>query len=92
MQPDFWGLSWLQAKEGPAKQALGRTLRKAGLDRCRQLIVGSAPVSETLLKHFRALGIEIYNAYGQTEAPLITINRLGDNIIPTIGTPCRILP
>ena len=86
------GQAWLQAKEGPAKQALGRTLRqaalrKAGLDRCRQLIVGSAPVSETLLKHFRALGIEIYNAYGQTEAPLITINRLGDNIIPTIGTP-----
>lgn len=46
-----------------------------------------APVSEVLLLHFRALGIEIYNAYGQTEAPLITINRIGDNVIPTIGTP-----
>ena len=37
--------------------------------------------------NFRALGVEIHNAYGQTEAPLITINRVGDNVIPTIGTP-----
>ena len=50
------------------------------------MIVGSAPISETLLLNFRSLGIEIYNAYGQTEAPLITINRMGDNVIPTIGT------
>ena len=62
-------------------------LRKAGLDRCSQLLVGSAPISEELLLHFRALGIEIYNAYGQTEAPLITLNRLGKNVIPSIGTP-----
>ncbi len=86
------GRAWLAAKEGPAKRAIAAVLRravlkKAGLDRCKQLIVGSAPVSEGLLKRFRALGIEIHNAYGQTEAPLITINRLGDNVIPTIGTP-----
>lgn len=62
-------------------------LRKAGLDKCSQLLVGSAPISEELLMRFRALGIEIHNAYGQTEAPLITLNRLGDNIIPSIGTP-----
>lgn len=86
------GKVWMDMKDGPAKQALGTALkqavlRKAGLDRCGQLIVGSAPVSETLLRNFRSLGIEIHNAYGQTEAPLITINRLGDNVIPTIGTP-----
>ena len=44
-------------------------------------------MSEALLMNFRALGVEIHNAYGQTEAPLITINRVGDNVIPTIGTP-----
>ena len=44
-------------------------------------------MSEALLLNFRALGVEIHNAYGQTEAPLITINRVGDNVIPTIGTP-----
>lgn len=86
------GKAWLAAADGPAKKAMGAVLRKAvlkkaGLRYCKQLIVGSAPVSEALLLHFRELGIEIYNAYGQTEAPLITINRLGDNVIPTIGTP-----
>ena len=86
------GKVWMDMKEGPAKRALGAALKqavlkKAGLDRCRQLIVGSAPVSEKLLLNFRSLGIEISNAYGQTEAPLITINRLGDNVIPSIGTP-----
>ena len=84
------GKAWLAAKEGACKRTLGAilregVLRKAGIDRCGQLIVGSAPVSETLLRNFRALGIEIHNAYGQTEAPLISINRLGDNIIPTVG-------
>ena len=86
------GRAWLAEKPGTKKRAMGallRTvvLRKAGIDQCRQLIVGSAPVSEVLLLHFRELGIEVHNAYGQTEAPLITINRLGDNGIPSIGTP-----
>lgn len=62
-------------------------LRKTGLNKCSQLLVGSAPISEELLQHFRALGIEIHNAYGQTEAPLVTLNRLGDNVFPSIGTP-----
>ena len=83
---------WSGMKEGRAKALMTGVLRrgvlkKAGLDACRQLIVGSAPVSETLLRNYRNIGIEIHNAYGQTEAPLITINRLGDNVIPTIGTP-----
>ena len=86
------GKRWSAAGEGPVKQAMASILRKgvlkkAGLDQCGQLIVGSAPISEELLLNFRSLGIEIHNAYGQTEAPLITINRLGDNVIPTIGTP-----
>ncbi|MCD8315802.1 MAG: AMP-binding protein [Eggerthellaceae bacterium] len=62
-------------------------LRKAGLDRCDQLIVGSAPVSEKLLSDFRGMGIEIHNAYGLTEAPLITLNRIGANDITTVGPP-----
>ncbi|MCC8050905.1 MAG: AMP-binding protein [Clostridiales bacterium] len=62
-------------------------LKKAGLDRCDQLIVGSAPVSQKLLEDFRELGIEIHDAYGLTEAPLITLNRLGANDITTVGPP-----
>ena len=86
------GKRYIRMKDGPARRTLAGILRrqllkKAGLDACRQLIVGSAPVSEQLLLNFRGLGIEIYNAYGQAEAPLITINRMRDNVIPTVGTP-----
>lgn len=86
------GRRYLTMADGPLRHTIATllrkvVLRKAGLDHCSQLIVGSAPMSEELLLKFRALGIEIHNAYGQTEAPLITINRLGDNCIPSIGTP-----
>jgi len=49
------------------------------------MIVGSAPVSPGLLENFRSIGIEIHNAYGLTEAPLITLNRYMDNRIDTVG-------
>ncbi len=86
------GRRYLKMKDGWLRKMTGHllrhvALRKAGLDKCSQLLVGSAPISEELLLHFRSLGIEIHNAYGQTEAPLITLNRLGDNVIPSIGTP-----
>ena len=86
------GRRYLTMSDGTLKRLTGRVLRravlrKAGLDKCSQLLVGSAPISEELLLRFRALGIEIHNAYGQTEAPLITLNRLGHNTIPSIGKP-----
>lgn len=86
------GKKWLSMKDGPARAALGITikkaaLRKAGLDGCSQLIAGSAPISRTLLRNFRKLGIEVHNAYGLTEAPLITINRKGNNVLGSVGTP-----
>lgn len=66
------------------RQAL---LRRAGLGSCVQLIAGSAPCPERLLQDFRELGIEIHNAYGLTEAPLVTLNRYGANRLATVGTP-----
>ena len=86
------GQRYLRMSDGPIRRILAKmlrraVLRKAGLDKCSQLLVGSAPISEELLQHFRELGVEIHNAYGQTEAPLITLSRLGDNVIPSIGTP-----
>lgn len=86
------GRQYLKMNAGWLKRLTGTllrkaVLRKAGLDKCSQLLVGSAPVSATLLLRFQVLGIEIYNAYGQTEAPLITLNHLGDNAIPSIGKP-----
>jgi long-chain acyl-CoA synthetase len=64
-----------------------QTLRKAGLDRCAQLMVGSAPCGEALLQSFRELGIEIHNAYGMTEAPLVSLNHLGANRLGSVGEP-----
>ncbi|MCE5214860.1 MAG: AMP-binding protein [Methanobacterium sp.] len=84
------GKIYLKSSDGLTKNLLGRLikrtiLKKTGLNRCAQLIVGSAPISEDLLKSYHDLGIEIYNAYGLTEAPLLTINRLGNNRIGTVG-------
>jgi long-chain acyl-CoA synthetase len=62
-------------------------LRRAGLDRCAQLLVGSAPCPNRLLADFQELGVEIHNAYGLTEAPLVTLNRYGANRLGTVGTP-----
>jgi long-chain acyl-CoA synthetase len=63
------------------------TLKRAGINKCSQLIVGSARCEETLLLNYRDLGVEIYNAYGLTEAPLVTLNRIGRNQIGTVGEP-----
>ncbi|MDW5562086.1 MAG: AMP-binding protein [Methanomassiliicoccus sp.] len=68
--------------------AIGRqALRRAGLDRCAYLISGSGVMSPAILRDLRVLGIEVHNAYGLTEAPLVTINRRGCNVIGTVGTP-----
>ncbi len=84
------GKLYIQTKYRFLKSALRKTLRnmtlkRAGLNKCAQLIAGSASCDETLLQNFRELGIEIHNAYGLTEAPLVTINRLGRNRIGTVG-------
>jgi long-chain acyl-CoA synthetase len=62
-------------------------LRRSGLNRCAQLISGSAPASPALLSSFQELGIIIHNAYGLTEAPLATLNRAGSNRQGTVGAP-----
>lgn len=84
------GRFWVGLPNGMAKRLLAVPLRhvllrKAGLDRCRQLIVGSAPIGMELLESFRALGIEIHNAFGVTEAPLITLSPLGNNELGSVG-------
>ena len=84
------GKFWIGLPEGMAKRMLAPPLRfvilrRAGLNRCRQLIVGSAPVGLDLLESFRSLGIEIHNAFGVTEAPLITLSRLGENELGSVG-------
>ena len=86
------GRFYVSRKKGVLKRFLRRlvrsmTLKRAGLNRCAQLIVGSAGSDEALLQNFRELGVEIHNAYGLTEAPLVTLNRMGRNRLDTVGEP-----
>ncbi|HVO77949.1 MAG TPA: AMP-binding protein [Methanomassiliicoccales archaeon] len=73
---------------GFSRGLVGRTaLKRAGLDDCVQLIVGSGPMGIDILKDLSRLGIEVHNAYGLTEAPLVTLNRQGRNRIGSVGEP-----
>ena len=62
-------------------------LHEMGLEDCAQLFVGSAPLSDVVLEAYQKAGIEIHNAYGMTEAPLVTVNRAGRNRLGTVGEP-----
>jgi long-chain acyl-CoA synthetase len=86
------GRYYLSLPSGWWKRAVGtllrrQTLKKAGMDRCAMLIAGSAPCSQEMLQNFRQLGIEIHNAYGLSEAPLVTLNRQEANRLGTVGEP-----
>ena len=86
------GNYYINLKNLEFKKILGQflksiILRKSGLNKCLQLIVGSAPSNEKLLTNYKQMGIEIHNAYGLTEAPLITLNRFGKNKLGTVGQP-----
>jgi long-chain acyl-CoA synthetase len=92
LKNSFIGNYYIQSKDNAVKKILRpflrrSLLRKAGLNRCNQLIVGSATYSQQLLHDYQNLGVEIHNAYGLTEAPLVTLNRRGNNQIGTVGEP-----
>jgi long-chain acyl-CoA synthetase len=86
------GRRWLKGPRGLERRLMRALLRRAllrraGLDRCAQLIVGSAPASPDLLGRLRDLGVEVHDAYGLTEAPLVALNRHDRNQIGTVGEP-----
>ena len=59
-----------------------------GLDRIRYAATGAAPISPDLISWYWALGIRMYEVYGQTEnAGLATSNLPGKIKIGTIGLP-----
>jgi long-chain acyl-CoA synthetase len=86
------GNFYIKTKSNLLKRLIRRilknmTLKRAGLNKCAQLIAGSASSDEGLLQNYRELGVEIHDAYGLTEAPLVTINRLKRNRLGTVGEP-----
>ncbi|EKF86656.1 AMP-binding protein [Methanobacterium formicicum] len=92
LKNSFMGSHYIHLKPGIRKKILKPVMKrlflgKAGLDHCSQLIVGSATSSQHLILDYHSLGVEIHNAYGLTEAPLVTLNRRGANRIGTVGEP-----
>ncbi len=92
LEKNSFGRFYIKTNNAIVKRSIRKilrnmTLKRAGLNKCTQLIAGSANSDEDLLKKYRELGIEIHNAYGMTEAPLATINQLGRNRIGTVGEP-----
>ena len=66
--------------------ALKNVRRVIGIDRCRWLATGAAPISPDLIKWYLALGLPMIEAYGQTECSGIATLMPADAIkLGTIG-------
>jgi long-chain acyl-CoA synthetase len=56
--------------------------------RVKAMVAGGAPLSPEVGSFFTALGLPVFQGYGQTEAgPLISVNRRSNNAIGTVGPP-----
>ncbi len=68
------------------KLVADKVLEKLG-GRMRVAICGGAALSEEVAKLFIGLGLPLVQGYGLTESsPVITVNRINDNIPASIGT------
>jgi len=77
----------LEAAYQAADQALFAMARGAlGYDQLKVLISGAAPIALDLLEFFRAIGVPVFEVYGQTEdhGPT-TINRIDKFKLGTVG-------
>ncbi len=69
------------------KLVASRVLARLG-GRLRVAICGGAPLSSDVARLFIGLGLPLIQGYGLTEfSPVISVNRLDDNIPSSIGTP-----
>ena len=69
-----------------ADRLVFRNIKKMlGLDRIHGLVSGAAPISTALLKWYLAMGIPVDEAYGQTEAGVVTVTRKGVIRLGTVG-------
>jgi len=68
------------------KTILNNILRMMGLDRLRWAATGAAPISSDLIRWYLAMGIEMLEAYGQTECcGIATFNLSDSSKLGTIG-------
>jgi long-chain acyl-CoA synthetase len=66
-----------------------RNVRKMiGVDRCRWLVTGAAPISPDLIRWYMALGLDMLEVYGATETTALTSIMPAGAIKPgTVGLP-----
>ncbi len=88
----------LEGKAVPLPIALGYALadalvlknvrRMIGMHRVRRGNSGAAPISPELLRWYHAIGVPLYEGYGQTETSVLTsVNVEGANKVGTVGRP-----
>lgn len=77
------------ARAGADAVALKNIRLMLGLDRIRYAATGAAPISPDLIRWYWALGVKMFEVYGQTEnAGLATSNWPGRVKIGSIGSAC----
>ncbi len=72
------------------KTILNNILRMMGLDRLRWAGTGAAPISPDLIRWYLAMGVELFEAYGQTECCGIATANLVEN--PKLGSIGQSIP
>ena len=80
---------WLRILNRLGYLAALKNIRKMiGIDRCRWLVSGAAPISPELIRWYLALGANMLEVYGQTENTGLATVMLPDQIRPgTVGKP-----
>ena len=75
-----------------SKNALGlgsESRRLIGIDRCRFLVTGAAPISPDLVRWYLALGVPMLEVWGQTEnggaATVMPVTRIKPGSIGVAG-------
>ena len=83
--------SALRGAAGLADLLVLKNIRRLlGIDQCRWLTTGAAPIAPDLIDWFWALGRPMYEVYGQTEcAGIATANIAGDFRIGSVGKAAR---
>ena len=82
-QPIPWTL---ELRRRLAHALVFKKIQAAFGGRVRACITGAAPISEDILEFFWAIGMPIFEGYGQTEATVIThITRFGAVKLGTVG-------
>lgn len=70
------------------RKKLFKSVTDAFGGRLKQIVTGGAPIRPEIGALFNSIGIPLINGYGITEcSPMVSVNRLDDNILESVGYP-----